>query len=237
MTIGITRFKKQLAGFFLASLCVLQLSACGDKDADKRKAFGDYLQNTAMRSGIQLPALSESQKKSFGEYAGDYAILYGFSQQLTRVVNDGVRPVVESLNTIRVPQDYLTRRDDLRQAHGAFVLAVQQLQSAKNLADSSKSSLKLPDDLQKIYQETYEKTVNQPYAQLQPLLSPFQELTQSVLAVGDFLQAQHNQVSLTDNQVHFATDAQVTTYNSLVSTVERQSKAFAEAKSLLTTMQ
>lgn len=237
MTLATTGFKKQLAGFILASLCVLLLSACGDKDADKRKAFGDYLQNTVMRSGIQLPALSESQKKNFGDYAGDYAILYGFSQQLTRVVNDGIRPVVETLNTIKVPQDYLSKHEDLRQANGAFTLAAQQLESAKNLADSSKSSLKLPDDLQKIYQSAYDKTVNQPYARLHPVISPFQQLTKSVLAVGDFLQAQKNQVDLTDNQVRFVNAAQVTAYNSLVNTIQQQAGTYTDAKSLLASMQ
>lgn len=62
----------------LALLVVMQLTACGDKEPEQRKAFIDYIQNTVMRSGAKIPTLSEDQKQKFGNYAGDYAILVGF---------------------------------------------------------------------------------------------------------------------------------------------------------------
>lgn len=39
----------------LALLVVMQLTACGDKEPEQRKAFIDYLQNTVMRSGRTSP--------------------------------------------------------------------------------------------------------------------------------------------------------------------------------------
>ena len=36
------------------------------------------------------------------------------SQQVNQAVDQGMRPVVDELAAIRVPQDYLTRRDSLR---------------------------------------------------------------------------------------------------------------------------
>ncbi len=44
----------------------------------------------------------------------------------------GLRPVVDSVNAIRVPQDYMTQREPLRQANGALGVLSQQLQRCEN---------------------------------------------------------------------------------------------------------
>ncbi len=49
-----------------ALLMVVSLSGCFDKEGDQRKAFIDFLQNTAMRSGERLPTLTADQKNSLG---------------------------------------------------------------------------------------------------------------------------------------------------------------------------
>ena len=59
----------------LALLMVVGLSGCFDKEGDQRKAFIDFLQNTAMRSGERLPTLTADQKKQFGPFVSDYAIM------------------------------------------------------------------------------------------------------------------------------------------------------------------
>lgn len=96
----------------LALLMVVGLSGCFDKEGDQRKAFIDFLQNTAMRSGERLPTLTADQKKQFGPFVSDYAILYGYSQQVNQAMDSGLRPVVDSVNAIRVPQDYVTQREN-----------------------------------------------------------------------------------------------------------------------------
>ncbi len=58
-----------------ALLMVVSLSGCFDKEGDQRKAFIDFLQNTVMRSGERLPTLTADQKKQFGPFVSDYAIL------------------------------------------------------------------------------------------------------------------------------------------------------------------
>ncbi|MFU0254871.1 DUF3053 domain-containing protein [Klebsiella pneumoniae] len=110
-----------------ALLMVVSLSGCFDKEGDQRKAFIDFLQNTAMRSGERLPTLTADQKKQFGPFVSDYAVIYGYSQQVSQAMDAGLRPVVDSVNAIRVPQDYMTQREPLRQANGALGVLSQQL--------------------------------------------------------------------------------------------------------------
>lgn len=79
-----------------ALLMVVSLSGCFDKEGDQRKAFIDFLQNTAMRSGERLPTLTADQKKQFGPFVSDYAVIYGYSQQVSQAMDAGLRPVVDA---------------------------------------------------------------------------------------------------------------------------------------------
>jgi len=230
MTSGIsrvwTRFFMPLAVLFFA----LQLVGCGDKEGDQRKAFIDFLQNTVMRSGEHLPGLSEDQKQRFGPYAGDYAIIYGFAQEVNKAVDNGMKPVVDELAAIRVPQDYLTRRDALRQASGSLNVLTQQIQSAKMQADSSKATLKQPDDLKKVYDAAYVKVVTQPASTLIPLLPQLQALSQAAVQTGDYLQSQGTRVTFNDGGVQFPTQDQVTQYNTLMSNLSSNAQALTQAQ-------
>ncbi|WP_394515252.1 DUF3053 domain-containing protein [Pantoea sp. SGAir0215] len=230
MASGISRVLAR-SGIMLAGvLIVLQLTACGDKEGEQRKAFIDFMQNTVMRSGEHLPSLSENQKQSFGPFAGDYAILYGFSQQVNKTVDQGMRPVVDELSAIRVPQDYLSRRDSLAQATSALTVATQQLESAKMQADKSKAGLKQSDDLKKVFDTAYEKVVTQPAAQLIPLLPKLQALSQDAVKTGEFLQAQGTRVSFNNGGVQFPTQEQATQYNSLMTSLSANVQALTQAK-------
>ena len=237
MTSGIFRVTKQAGLLLTTLLMVFQLSGCGDKEAESRQAFSNFLQNTVMRSGTQLPTLSESQKKSFGNFAGDYAILYGFSQQLNRAINDGIRPVTDELSAIRVRADYQSHRDTLRQAAGALNVVTQQVQNARNLADSSRTSMKLPADLQKVYDAAYAKVVTQPAENVLPLLPQLQTLAQTVVNTGDFLQAQNNNVSFAGNSVQFSSQDQVKQYNALMSQITGAAPVLNQLQPLLSNNQ
>ncbi|HBH66158.1 MAG TPA: DUF3053 domain-containing protein [Erwinia persicina] len=233
MMTGSSRIWTRLLVPFMALFMVLQLTGCGDNEADQRKAFIDFLQNTVMRSGEHLPSLSEDQKQKFGPYVSDYAILFGFSQQVNRAVDSGLKPVVEELSAIRTPQDYLTRRDALRQASGSLGVLTQQIQAAKTQADSSKAALKQPSDLKTVYDNVYTTVVTQPATTLAPLLPALQALSQDAVQTGDFLQQQGANVSFSGSAIQFPNQAQATQYNALMSNLSANARALTQAQSVL----
>ncbi|MDJ0476136.1 DUF3053 family protein, partial [Pantoea eucalypti] len=49
MASGLTRLMARGGIMLAGALIVLQLTACGDKEGEQRKAFIDFLQNTVMR--------------------------------------------------------------------------------------------------------------------------------------------------------------------------------------------
>ena len=214
-----------------ALLMVVSLSGCFDKEGDQRKAFIDFLQNTVMRSGERLPTLTADQKKQFGPFVSDYAIIYGYSQQVNQAMDAGIRPVVDSVNAIRVPQDYMAQSNPLRQANGSLGVLSQQLQNAKMQADSSKASLKQADDLKPVYDKAYEKVVTNPANALQPLIPAAQTFTQQLVQVGDFIGQQGTQVSFVANGIQFPTSQQASQYNQLIGPLAAQHQAFNQAYS------
>lgn len=214
-----------------ALLMVVSLSGCFDKEGDQRKAFIDFLQNTVMRSGDRLPTLTTDQKKQFGPLVSDYAILYGFSQQMNQAMDQGITPIIDTVNAIRVPQDYMNQRDALRQENGALNVLGQQVQNAKMQADSARSTLKQPDELKTVFDTVYQKVVTEPANDMATLIPAAQNLTQQLVQVGDFIAAQEGKVSFSANGIQFPTSQQASQYNGLIGPLASQHQAFMQAYS------
>ncbi|MTH45480.1 DUF3053 domain-containing protein [Intestinirhabdus alba] len=213
----------------VALLMVVSLSGCFDKEGDQRKAFIDFLQNTAMRSGERLPALTTDQKKQFGPFVSDYAILYGYSQQVNQAMDSGLRPVVDSVNAIRTPRDYVTQYEPLRQMNGSLGVLAQQLQNAKQQADAAHGALKQADDLKPVFDRVYSKVVTVPAQALQPLIPAAQTFTQQLVQVGEFVARQDTRVSFVANGIQFPTSQQASQYNALIGPLAAQHQAFTQA--------
>ena len=159
----------------------------------------------------------------------DYAILYGYSQQVNQAMDSGLRPVVDSVNAIRVPQDYVTQREPLRQANGALGVLGQQLQNAKLQADAAHGALKQGEDLKPVFDQVYNKVVTVPSEALQPLIPAAQIFTQQLVQVGDFVAQQDTQVSFVANGIQFPTSQQASQYNTLIGPLASQHQAFNQA--------
>lgn len=204
----------------LIILTALQLSGCGDKQGEQRKAFIEFLQNTVLRGGERVPVLSQDQQKKFGEYVEDYAILLNFSQQMQKSVNNGLVPLLASINQIRVPQDYSSQRNYFQQALGTLILLEQQIQADKRTADSAWATRQQPKDLKPIYEQAYNKIVTQPTLAILPLLPQLNELTQNLIQVADLLNVSGDQVTYTNGGVQFASIQLVAQYNTLMVTLK-----------------
>ncbi len=217
----------------VALLVVFQLTACGDKEPEQRKAFIDYLQNTVMRSGQNLPTLSEDQRQKFGPYANDYTIIFNFSRQLKQSINEGLAPAVNTIAQIHVPQDYLQQKGALQQAAGALNSVTQQIQTAKATADTVQAGLKLPDDLKAVYNQVYAQDVTQPANALLPVVPALAGFTQDIAAVGDFLSQQGTQVAFANGAVQLPTQQQVSQYNALMTGLLGKQQALVDAQKII----
>ena len=144
-------------------------------------------------------------------------------------MDSGIRPVVDSVNAIRVPQDYMTQREPLRQSNGALGVLSQQLQNAKMQADASRSALKQGEDLKPVYDQVYEKVVTKPSNALQPLIPAARSLLSSWFRWVTLSVNKGTQVSFVSNGIQFPDLQQASQYNALIGPLASQHQAFSQA--------
>lgn len=183
-----------------------------------------------MRSNERIPTLTADQKKQFGPFVNDYAVLYGYSQQVNQAIDSGLRPVVDSVNAIRVPQDYMTQRVALRDLNGSLGVLAQQLQNAKLQADAAHGALKQSEDLKPVFDKAFNKVVTLPAEALQPMIPVAQTFTQQLVQVGDYIAQQGTQVSFVANGIQFPTSQQASEYNKLIAPLATQHREFIQAR-------
>ncbi len=226
--LGYYRYLLMIPLFFMLAL---QLTACGDKEPDQRKAFIQFLQNTVLPGGERLPVLSDDQKQQFGPYVNDYQVLLTFTQQYTQSMNTSLLPVLDQINQIRVPQDYLSHRVDLQQSVSGLNALEPQIQQFKKQADDAHAALKQPANLQAVYNQAYNKLVTQPVQKAGPVIANALTLSSMLVQVGDFLNAQGNQVIYSPTTVTFPTRVQATQYNDLMKGLVGQYQQLVQAQS------
>lgn len=223
------RYSARWFASLVVMLTVLVLSGCFDKEGDQRKAFSGFLQNTVLRGGETLPVLSADQKKRFGVFVSDYQVLFHYAQQVNQAMDEGVRPLVDVVNLIHKPQDYLTHRDNLRHLTDSLAVLNQQLINDKLQADSDLATLKLAGDLRPVYVQAYQKIVTTPANTLQTLIPVAQDLARQLTQVGDFIRQQGADVKFVGDGVQLPTMQQVNQYNALIAPLAAQYQAFDQA--------
>lgn len=135
-----------------------------------------------------------------------------------------LKPLLEHVSQIRVPQDYLTQRDGVRSTVGAINLLGQQVQTAKTQADSARRNLSQPQEIQVLYERVYSLVVVQPAVAVGNVVPAAATLAQQLAQVGDFLQAQGKQATFVGNQVQFETAQQAARYNALIMPLATQQR-------------
>lgn len=211
--------KSHLIKLLMVTLFAFMLTACGDPEAENRKAFIEYLNNTVMRSGATLPQLSEDQRNKLGQYTSDYAVLTSFSQQFNQYVQNSFNPMVEHLNQIRTPEDYITIRSALSDDLAKFFLLEGQINMLKSQAEMAYRNAQYPDDLKAAYDAAFKKIVSDRTDAILPIVNDLTGFTRSVSAIGDYLAANQAQLSLVDGKPNFKTAELAEGYNQLIQVV------------------
>ena len=92
------------------------LVACGNKEAEQRKAFISFLQTRVLdKPGLRVPVPTAEEKASFGDYAQHYAVITDFNEGMNQSVSKPMGEVMAK-GALRSVADLASRRDDLKAA-------------------------------------------------------------------------------------------------------------------------
>lgn len=180
------------------TLCValLALTACGNSEADQRKAFIDFLQTRILdRKGARVPQLTEENKTAFGDYAQHYAVITGFHEKMNASVGPGISKVLAAGGISSIGQ-VISRRDDIVTARQTLGNLRQTLDTAMSDAEKARAALKQPADLKVIYDKAFEKVVTLPANAFRDIWPAVESTFDDILKFADFLTANQGKIKL-----------------------------------------
>jgi hypothetical protein len=164
----------------------LVLAACGNKEAEQRAAFSQFLQTRIIdKPGIHVPQLSDEEKKSFGDYTAQYAVITDFNAGM----NTAAAPMGAAMQQAAIHDinDLVARREDLKKARATMTSIRGAIEKQQATADAARAQLKQPDDLKAVYAKAYERTVTQPADAFKTVFPLVDNALASALDLADYV--------------------------------------------------
>lgn len=197
-------------------MMIFAVSGCGDKEPAQRKAFMDFLQSRIIdKQVLAVPQLSEAEKKQFGDYSKDYAIITGFHHQMNTELDSSLVPVFAGMNGVNSVNALVEQRDDLKKMADSSQNWKEKIITLRTQADTQHAALKQPDDLKKVYDQAYEKTVVKPSEITEQVFELLPQVLNLIVAKADFIKSQGKDVTITGNRLQFSNQKQLDKYNAI----------------------
>jgi hypothetical protein len=216
----------------LAAALPLVLAACGDKEPEQRAAFTQFLQTRIVdKPGVRVPQLTDEEKKSFGDYAAQYAVITDFNAGM----DASVKPLsgIMQKGAMRSLNDIVTRRDDLKTVQAGLNDMSAALKEQQAKADAARAQLKQPDDLKAVYDKAYEKTVSLPADTFRDVLPQLNATFDSSLKIADYVEAHKSQIDIAGPVVKVQDPAVQAELNRLLQDLNAQAKNVQQAQTRL----
>ncbi|WP_088139446.1 DUF3053 domain-containing protein [Achromobacter xylosoxidans] len=213
----------------LAAALPLMLAACGNKEPEQRAAFTQFLQTRIVdKPGVRVPQLTDEEKKSFGDYAAQYAVITDFNAGM----DASVKPLsgIMQKGSMRSLNDIVTRRDDLKTVQASLNEMGAALKEQQARADAARAQLKQPEDLKAVYDKAYEKTVSLPADTFRDVLPQLNATFDSSLKIADYVAAHAAQIDISGPVVKVQDPAVQAELNQLLQDLNAQAKNVQQAQ-------
>jgi hypothetical protein len=162
---------------FFAALALFALTAaCGDNEAEQRKAFIGFLQEKVInRTGVHIPLLSADEKSSFGDYTKHYEVMTDFADNPE--LKEKTKTFFQGLPPLHTAQNLIDNRVTLRRYASELGAVQQAMDDLYVKTKAARDALKQPDDLKAVYDKAFDKMITAP-------LQGFRAVTPIAQAIG-----------------------------------------------------
>jgi soluble cytochrome b562 len=185
----------------------LALAACGPSEPDQRKAFIAFLQNDVLpRPGARVPNPSAEKQKTFGDYAGHYAVITRFHERINASV---ATPMQQALSNgvPRSLEEAIARRADIAAVRAGLTTMRTALDEAAAATEAERAALKQPDDLRAVYASAYDKLVVQPVTVFREIFPPADDAFAAILAMAELVEGNRQAIKLNGSQLEVTNPA------------------------------
>jgi hypothetical protein len=193
-------FNRRVAGFAALVLLAAGLTACGDSEADQRKAFIQFLQKYIVdNSGAHVPRPTAEDTKSFGPYAEHYAVITSFNDKIGKAMQGPYK--ISQTNAPRSVQELLDRRADVKAMAAALCGVADEMRKSLAEAGAKRAALQQPDDLKPVYSAAFERTVTGPGEAFAATIPVGIDGLQAGLELADYLDAHRATVKVSGSSI------------------------------------
>lgn len=209
------------------------LAACSPSEPDQRKAFITFLQTDVLpRPGARLPRPDAEKLKSFGEYAGHYAVITRFHDRMNASVATPMQQAIAG-GTPRSIEEVVTRKADIAAVRAGFGGMLKGLDEAMAATEAERTALKQPDDLKAVYGAAFDKLVTRPVATFREVFPPTDDAFAAILALADLLEANKAAIKLNGSQIEVRDQALLARVQATMAAMTGKQRAMTEAQQKL----
>lgn len=159
--------------------------------------------------------LTDEQKKAFGNYAKDYEVLTGFTNDLNGAFSNSMQSSMNELRTLNSMKAMVDNRAKVEKAQTETRAAQTKLDEIIKKTADSYAAVKMPEDLKAVYDKAYAKVVTQQGSLAKETLTLLDETFGEVLKISDFLSAQGNKIEYSGHMVQFTEQKALDEFNKM----------------------
>lgn len=159
--------------------------------------------------------MTDEQKKAFGNYAKDYEVLTGFTNDLNGAFSNSMQSSMNELRTLNSMKAMVDNRAKVEKAQTETRAAQTKLDEIIKKTADSYAAVKMPEDLKAVYDKAYAKVVTQQGSLAKETLTLLDETFGEVLKISDFLSAQGNKIEYSGHMVQFTEQKALDEFNKM----------------------
>lgn len=201
---------RRVAGFAALILLAVGLAACGDSEADQRKAFIKFLDDINRRVGVHFLVPTEEDRVAFGDYMRQYTVILDFNKDMKVIADDyqnGLKKMGIGPNSQAQTLDQMVaRRQDFPVMKEVTTKTMQAYEARLAKANAERGALQQPDDLKSVYTKAFDKLITAP---VQAMLASDKALfvvLDSSTQIADYVNEHRTKLTLSGSQLR-ANDA------------------------------
>jgi len=181
------------------------LAACGNSEADQRKAFIGFLQDINGRTGVHFLVPTPNDEKAFGPYLQQYAIILDYNKDMKGPMDDFVAQIMKlgygPTSSPRTIEQIATAPQDLVVAKDAVDKMEQGIETRLAKVNVERSALKQPDDLKAVYDKTFDKLVTAPALTMEKSAKALIVEIDASIKLADYINSHRSKVSVSGMQI------------------------------------
>ena len=196
---------RRVAGFAALILLAVGLAACGDSEADQRKAFIKFLDDINRRVGVHFLVPTEEDRVAFGDYMRHYTVILDFNKDMKVIADDyqnGLKKMGIGPNSQAQTLDQkVARRQDFPALKDVTTKMMQAYEARLAKANAERGALQQPDDLKSVYTKAFDKLITAP---VQAMLASDKALfvvLDSSTQIADYVNEHRTKLTLSGSQL------------------------------------